>query len=158
MCFTLTPFLRRARYFCIAGAFFLLLSVFFLLRSSGARPAVVKVKVVPVETSRRAIDIPPVEFASDAFYRTIIDNNLFRPLGWRPPRPIEPYRLIGTILPHDKNTPPKAIIETTAGQKTYIVTIGDKIETHTEVVDIQPKQVTLSTDEKQRTLKLPIRF
>ena len=95
---------------------------------------------------------------SDAFYRTIIENNLFRPLGWRPPRPREPYRLIGTILPRDENTPSRAILQTTAGNKTYIVTIGEHLDTHTEVVDIQPKQVTLATDGKQRTLKLPIRF
>ena len=96
--------------------------------------------------------------SSDAFLRTIIDNNLFRPLGWRPPRPREPYRLIGTILPRDENTPPRAIFQTIAGNKTYIVTIGENLDTHTEVVDIQSKQVTLATDGKQRTLKLPIRF
>ena len=66
--------------------------------------------------------------------------------------------LIGTILPRDKNTPPRAILQTTAGNKTYILTIGENLDTHTEVVDIQPKQVTLATDGKQRTLKLPIRF
>ena len=96
--------------------------------------------------------------SSDAFLCTIIDNNLFRPLGWRPSRPSEPYRLIGTILPRDENTSPRAILQTTAGNKTYNVTIGENLDPHTEVVDIQPKQVTLSTDGKQRTLKLPIRF
>ena len=95
---------------------------------------------------------------SDAFYRMIVENNLFRPLGWRPPRPREPYRLIGTILPRDENTPPRAILQTTAGNKTYSVTIGENLDTHTEVVDIQLKQVTLATDGKQRTLKLSIRF
>lgn len=96
--------------------------------------------------------------SSDAFLRTIIDNNLFRPLGWRPPRPREPYRLIGTIWPRDENTPPRAILQTTAGNKTYSVTIGENLDTYTEVGDIQPKQVVLATDGKQRTLKLPIRF
>ena len=38
-------------------------------------------------------------FDSETFYRMIINNNLFRPLGWTPPRPIEPYRLLGTLLP-----------------------------------------------------------
>ena len=152
------PFLRRAGYLLIAGAS-LLIGIFFIYRSLGASAErVVEVKVVPVEASSRARALPPVAFDSFAYYRTIIGNNIFRPLGWTPPRPVEPYRLIGTILPRDANTPPQAILETTAGQKTYIVTIGDKIETHTEVVDIQPKQVTLSTDGKQRTLKLPIRF
>ena len=152
------PFLRRAGYLLIAGAS-LLIGIFFIYRSLGASAErVVEVKVVPVEASSRARALPPVAFDSFAYYRTIIGNNIFRPLGWTPPRPVEPYRLIGTILPRDANTPPQAILETTAGQKTYIVTIGDKIETHTEVVDIQPKQVMLSTNGKQRTLKLPIRF
>ncbi|MCG9134509.1 hypothetical protein J5I95_22830 [Candidatus Poribacteria bacterium] len=93
------------------------------------------------------------------FYRTIIDNNLFRPLGWTPPRRKEPYRLIGTILPTGDSTSAQAILRTTAGKhKTYIVTIGDKIDDATEVVDIQRKQVKLKTDGKQRTLRLNIRF
>ena len=53
------------------------------------------------------------------FYRTIIDNNLFRPLGWTPARPTVPYRLLGTLLPIDANTPPKAIIQTTEGDQNH---------------------------------------
>ena len=161
MFFSETPFLRRACYLSIAGAFIFLAIVFVVrfLASDPPRPApsAIKERTSP---SHRRVDrtTPAVLEVSEAYYRTIIENNLFRPLDWTPPRPVEPYRLIGTILPRDENTPPKAIIETTAGQKTYSVTIGDKIETHTEVVDIQPKQGTLSTDGKQRTLKLPIRF
>ena len=95
--------------------------------------------------------LPPLQ--SD-FYRTIIDNNLFRPLGWTPPRPQEPYRLLGTILSPDAGTPPQAILQTTIGNTTRIVTTGEKLDTDTEVVDIQLKQVTLSTKGQQRTLKL----
>lgn len=47
---------------------------------------------------------PAVFDASKAYYRTIIENNLFRPLGWTPPRPVEPYRLIGAL---DANVPQK---------------------------------------------------
>ena len=89
------------------------------------------------------------------FYRTIIDNNLFRPFGWTPARPVEPYRLIGTILPRSANTPPQAILQSTAGNKTYIVTLGSNLDADTQVVDIQSKQVTLSTQGQQRTLMLP---
>ena len=98
------------------------------------------------------------QFQKTDFYRTIIDNNIFRPLGWRPPRPIEPYRLIGTILPRAANTAPKAIIQSTAGQKTYIVSLGDTLAADTEVVSIESKSVTLSRNGEQRTLKLPIGF
>ena len=100
----------------------------------------------------------PAVFDAETFKRTIIDNNLFRPLGWTPPRPKEPYRLIGTILPRSAHTPPQAIIQTTAGNKTYIVTTGEKIDALTEVVSIESKAVTLSRNGQQRTLHLPIGF
>ena len=148
---------RRARYFLIAGAFFLLLP-FFLMRLSSPAPSV-PLKVVPVETYRRAVAIPPVvAFDSASYYRTIIDNNLFRPLGWTPPRPIEPYRLIGTILPRSTNRPPTAIIQTTTGKERYIVSIGDRLDAETEVISIEGKAVTLSTNGQQRTLHLRIGF
>lgn len=97
-------------------------------------------------------------FQDSDFYRTIIDNNIFRPLGWTPPRPTEPYRLMGTILPCSENTPPTAIIQSTAGNTTYIVTTGEPLDASTEVVSIEAKQVVLSTNGQRRTLKLPSGF
>ena len=94
------------------------------------------------------------DFQKSDFYRTIVDNNLFRPLGWRPPRPREPYRLLGTLLPNDGETPPQAILQSTTARTTYIVRIGDKLDKATTVTDIQPKQVTLKTNGKHRTLGL----
>jgi len=154
---TRTLFNGRVRYLCIAGAFFLLLIVFVVrILSSSPSPAA-PVNESAVETVPRRVQQPlPRVFDSESFYRTIIENNLFRPLGWTPPRPIEPYRLIGTILPRDADTPPKAIIQTTAGQQTYIVTTGEQIDALTEVVSIESKSVTLSTNWQQRTLHLPI--
>ena len=150
----LKPFNRRAIYLLIFGAFFLL-CIFFLFRSSGARSETVgKVKVVPVETSSRVISSLVVAFDSASYYRPIIKYNLFRPLGWTPPVPREPYRLIGTILPRAANTPLQAIIQSTAGNKTYIVTLGNKLDAETEIVEIQPKQVTLSSKGRQRLLFL----
>ncbi|MDE0685260.1 MAG: hypothetical protein OXI63_20220 [Candidatus Poribacteria bacterium] len=90
----------------------------------------------------------------DSFYRTIINNNIFRPLGWTPPRPVESYRLIGTILPRDANTPPTAIIETTAGKTTSIVSVGDALDPETEVVSIESKSVVLDSGGVHRTLRL----
>ena len=104
---------------------------------------------------RRVRHTPPPVFDTASFYRTIIDNNLFRPFGWTPPRPTEPYRLIGTILPIDVNTPPRAILQSTAGNKTYIVTTGETLDAETEVVSIAGKHVTLSRNGEQRTLRLP---
>ena len=97
----------------------------------------------------------PARFQDSTFYRTIIDNNLFRPLGWTPPRPREPYRLLGTIIPTVGNTvSPQAILLATAGNKTHIVTIGEKLNKETTVTDIQPKQVTLEKEGQLKTLNL----
>ena len=97
------------------------------------------------------------DFQDSDFYRTIIDNNLFRPLGWRPARPQEPYRLIGTILPTDGKTDAQAILQTTQGNTTYTVTRGDTLDADTTITNIQPKQVTLEKAEQQRTLNLNAR-
>ena len=94
------------------------------------------------------------DFQTSEFYRTIVDNNLFRPLGWRPPSPIESYRLLGTVIGRDANTPPRAIIQTTAGHQTYIVSTGERLDVETEIVAIAAKQVTLEKAGQRRTLKL----
>ncbi|MDD9973461.1 MAG: hypothetical protein OXU27_05615 [Candidatus Poribacteria bacterium] len=103
-------------------------------------------------------EVEAFKFDAEAFKRTIVENNLFRPLGWTSPRPIEPYRLIGTILPRSENTPRKAIIQSTAGNTTYIVFSGERLDADTEVVSIESKQVVLSTKGQRRTLKLPSGF
>ena len=46
-------------------------------------------RVSPLQTSS-GMELQPCH--QSEFYCTIIDNNLFRPLGWTPPRPKEPYR------------------------------------------------------------------
>jgi len=93
-------------------------------------------------------------FQDSDFYRTLIDNNLFCPLGWTPPRPRNPYRLLGTILPTDGNTPKQAILERTAARRTYTVSLGETLDKDTIVIDIQPKQVTLEKAGVRRTLRL----
>jgi hypothetical protein len=147
-------FNTRARYLLIFGACVLLMLFFFSFLTSPIETQ--SVKVIEPPAARRVDFTPsPVMEVPESYYRTIIDNNLFRPLGWTPPRPIEPYRLIGTVLPRDENTPPTAIIQTTAGnQKNYIVTIGESLDTSTEVVSIEGKAVTLETDGQRRTLRL----
>ena len=94
------------------------------------------------------------DFQKSEFYHTIVGNNLFRPLGWRPPRPRESYRLLGTMIPTDEKTGTRAILQTTRGNITRTVTVGDIIDKHTTVIDIQAKQVTLEKAGQQRTLKL----
>ena len=155
-----TLFNRRVNGLWIAGAFVLLLIVVVVRVLSPSPPIPEPVKVGTAETEpRRVHQRTSAVFDTEAFYRTIIDNNLFRPLGWTPPRRKEPYRLIGTILPRSEtHTPPQAILQSTAGEQTYIVSIGEKIDASTEVISIEGKQVTLSTNGQQRTLHLSIGF
>lgn len=106
----------------------------------------------PLSTPQQTL----TDFQKTEFYRTIVDNNLFRPLGWRPPRKREPYRLIGTLIPTDGQMPPQAILLTTRGHQTLTLSVGDKLDADTTLMDIQPKQVTLEKVGQRRTLKLNI--
>ena len=162
---------RRAGNLWIAGALILLVTLVIVAYFPAPSPLILDplpAKENPSNALSRLGDQPRSlvrPFQSSAlppypsdFYRTIIDNNLFRPLGWTPPRPIEPYRLLGTILPTDEKTQPQAIIQAAAGNKTHIVTIGDKLDVDTKVIDIQAKQIRLETAGQQKTLHLKSRF
>lgn len=108
---------------------------------------------VPLTSTKVLTFFEPVQTPPD-FYQTIVNNNLFRPLGWRPPRPREPYRLLGTLIPIDENTLPQAVLRNPVTRTTHIVRIGDALDTDTTVTDIQPKQVILEKAGLQRTLTL----
>ncbi|RKU19384.1 hypothetical protein C6503_07960 [Candidatus Poribacteria bacterium] len=153
-----TLFNRRVSGLWMAGAFVLLLIVVVVRILSPSPPAPEPVKVQTAETQPRRVQQTPPVFDTETYYQTIIDNNLFRPLGWTPPRPIEPYRLLGTKLARNANTPPQAILQSTATKTTHIVTTGEKIDASTEVVSIAAKQVVVSTNGQKRTLRLPIGF
>ena len=112
--------------------------------------------VKDTEASRSGVGGPV--FDAEAYYSPIVENNLFRPLGWRRNRPVERYRIIGILIPTTADIPPKALIQKTVGHRTYIVTPGQKLDATTEVIDIQSKQVTLSKDGIHRTLQLPSAF
>ena len=149
-----TLFNKRVSGLLIAGALLFVLIVVVVRVPSLSSPDPVAVDTLPVSPRREVSRRPTAVFDAEAFKRTIIDNNLFRPLGWTPPRPVEPYRLISTILPRLENAPPKAIVQSTTGDQTYIVSFGDNLDAGTQIVDIQLKQVTLSTNGQKRTLRL----
>ena len=111
----------------MAGAFILLAIVVAPFGASGfpvrQDPEPVKVRTFP-PPRRNTRTPPPVFEVSETYYRTIIENNLFRSLGWTPPRPKEPYRLSGTVIPTDGNKSRYAIVQTTIKNKTHIVTPG----------------------------------
>ena len=93
-------------------------------------------------------------FQDTEFYRTIVDNNLFRPLGWTQELPVDPYLLIGTRIPTDEGAAPQAIFQNTATGTTHTLTEGSTLDAATTLLDIQPKQVTLEKEGQLITLTL----
>ena len=81
------------------------------------------------------------------FYQTIIDNNLFAPLGTvlnKKPRPGSNLKLIATFTRH---TPADAtaILENTATGEQKTVAVGNVIDDY-RISDIQPKQVLIEKE------------
>ena len=93
-----------------------------------------------------------IDFGENAaFYKVIIDNNLFRPLGWTPPNDEPAYSLIGTAVGVDGAGSQATLLERRSNRY-HFVTIGTKLGDMT-VKDIQAKQVTLDRAGKPMTLK-----
>ena len=93
-----------------------------------------------------------VDFGENAaFYKVIIDNNLFRPLGWTPPNNEPAYSLVGTAV-HPDGVIAQATLLEKRSNRYYFVTIGEKLGDIT-VKDIQAKQVVLEKDGEPITLK-----
>ena len=99
-----------------------------------------------------------VDFGENkAFYKTIIDNNLFRPLGWTPPNNEPAYSLVGTAVDANGTISQATLLEKRSNRY-HFVTIGTKLGDMT-VKDIQAKQVTLDKAGKPVTLKAgPLQF
>lgn len=158
------PHMKRIAIFCSIGIFLFVVWLSKPMQTqSDTTPSVPTQKQDTAErTPEEDTSIPRQTYILDQasrfqdteFYRTIINNNLFRPIGWRPPRKKEPYRLIGTIFPTDGKTRPQAILQATAGSQTHMVFTGDKLGKDTIVIDIQSKQVTLENAGHQRILTL----
>ena len=59
------------------------------------------------------------------FYKVVIDNNLFRPLGYRRAKPGPPFELIATVV--DRNWGgSKALIRSNADRQVYYVGVGEE--------------------------------
>ena len=89
---------------------------------------------------------------NDDFYQTIVDNNLFRPLGWRPPKKRNSdYQLLGTMT--NSGMPAKAILQHHTSKRTYTVSVGDILGDF-QVTEIQPRRVTLKKENQHISLPL----
>ncbi len=59
------------------------------------------------------------------FYKVIIDNNLFRPLGYRRAKPGPPFELIATVVNRNSGGS-KALIRSNADRQVYYVGVGEE--------------------------------
>lgn len=99
--------------------------------------------------------IPKFVDPQERFFQTILDNNLFAPLGWKPKEETPTYRLLGTHVPIVRKIDATAILqETTKTGVIKVVSIGTKLGADTVVFDIQPKQVVLKKGKQRITLTL----
>ena len=89
----------------------------------------------------------------EAYYQVIIDNNLFRPLGWQPETPQPKYMLIGTAIATDTTQNTKAFIVERQSSQLHIVRVNDQIGEQL-VKRIEAKQVILQGGDQEITLKL----
>lgn len=88
---------------------------------------------------------------TDEFYQPIIDNNIFRWLGWKPPKKPVEYILYGTAnSKYESNS--KAFIYETQSKRLHTVNIGDSIGNAT-ITEIRNKQVTMEKDGKEIKLQ-----
>ncbi len=88
----------------------------------------------------------------DAFYQTIIDNNIFRLLNWKPPQRESAYTLLGTAIAADGSTA-TAYIQERESNRFYAVSVGQQVGEMT-VKTITPKRVTLTQNGKSLTLAM----
>ncbi len=75
------------------------------------------------------------------YYQVIVDNNLFRPLGWKPPHEETAYTLIGTAIDPNGNQSEAFVLEKSSNQF-YVVGIGETVGDMV-VTDIDQKEVSL---------------
>ena len=93
-----------------------------------------------------------VDFGENAaFYKTIVNHNLFRPLGWTPPNNEPSYSLVGTAVDPNGAISQATLLEKRSNRY-HFVTIGTKVGDMT-VKDIQTKKVTFDKAGETVTLK-----
>lgn len=86
------------------------------------------------------------------FYQVIVTNNLFRPLGWTPPKAPPAFELIATVM--KSNGTHKALIRRTATRQVNYVAVGE-LAGDAIIEKIHPRRVTLNTNGEQKVYTLP---
>lgn len=88
------------------------------------------------------------------FYQVIVDNNLFRPLGWRKPTPAPRFALIATVM--RRNGTHKALIRNTRNRKLQYAAIGEALIPGVTITEITRRAVTLNENGTSTVYRLPL--
>ena len=78
---------------------------------------------------------------NSGFYQVITENNIFRPLGWTPPKEEPEYTLIGTAI-GTLGTNSEAFVVERRSNQFFVVSVGDEIG-DAVVKNIDDKKITL---------------
>ena len=111
----------------------------------------------PVHAQRNGVEKRVDRKAAEAqenggdFYRVIIENNLFRPLGWQKPNRDPEYALVATWI-GTQGTVAKALVMERKSSQLYYVAKGEKVG-NAIVENIAANQVSLKASSKIVTLK-----
>jgi hypothetical protein len=90
-------------------------------------------------------------------YRVVVENNLFRPLGWQRPNREPQYTLMATFIASKGNSA-KALVMEQRSHQSYYVSVGGKVGGAT-VEKIKSNEVTLNQAGKMMTIRAePIQF
>lgn len=90
------------------------------------------------------------------YYQIIVDNNIFRPLGWKPPNKEPEYTLLGTSFDPTSNRSEAFVLEERSNQF-HIVSVGDKIG-DAIIKEISKKNISLYKDGEMITLNSRVGF
>ena len=89
---------------------------------------------------------------NEDYYNVIVNNNIFRPLGWRPPNKEPEYSFIAAVVYEDESKSEGCVLETRSN-RFFIAGIGDKIG-DAVVTGIKKKEILLDKNGEKITLKL----
>ena len=93
---------------------------------------------------------PLKHFQASEFYRTIVANNLFRPLGYRPPTSGGGvYRLLGTLVSGASEGVWVAKAVFSVGGEIRVLGINDALDSQTSVLGIDRHSVLLEQNGKE---------
>ncbi len=89
---------------------------------------------------------------NSSFYQVIIDNSLFRPLGWRPPNKEPQYSFVHTSISTNGTKKSEASVLEKRSNRTYTGSVGDEVG-GAIIKEIKEKEIILDKDGETITLR-----